>query len=69
MVKHIILWQLKEELDAAQKAEIPAQKSKRDWRDLRDRFRDSLRFMYRRRSCRLPMRILCWTAALKMRLL
>lgn len=44
MVKHIILWQLKDELSAAEKAEIKA-KSKPDWRVWQGRSRALWRCM------------------------
>ena len=45
MVKHIILWQLKDELSAAEKAEIKAKHQNRGWRAWQGRSRALWRCM------------------------
>ena len=42
MVKHIILWKLKDELAGEEKEQV-RQESKKDLKDWQDRFRGSLR--------------------------
>lgn len=41
MVKHVILWQLKDELSEVEKVEVK-KASRMDWKRLRERFRDYL---------------------------